>query len=310
MKDLKYIDILKKNQELAKINFKQNISINILSNITVNKFKEIMEYEIRSSGIGCNVAIGEYDNIIQDTFKINKDHVTIIFFELLNYYPQIYLSVNFFTDEELKKLITKITDDIRIIFNNLAVHKQVILNNISKLHFSNSVLSKNNYDILTESINAFINNNKPDNFTIIDMDKVLSKIGLDRAVDMRGFYSSKSLYTIDFIKEYSTSVCPRIKASYCSIKKVLVLDCDNTLWGGILGEDGGEKIQMSPHSYPGNIFFEVQQLALLLNKKGVLLALCSKNNFEDVEKIITENKDFQIPSNAFSALKINWNDKV
>ncbi|MDO9181953.1 MAG: HAD-IIIC family phosphatase, partial [Bacteriovorax sp.] len=186
----------------------------------------------------------------------------------------------------------------------------VIFNSISKLHFNTSVMSKNNYDIVIESINLFIDEHKPNNFIIIDMDKALGVGGVATALDTRGFYSSKNLYSIDFLKEYAMIISPCIQSITGSIKKVLVLDCDNTLWAGILGEDGHDGVKMSAHSYPGNIYYEIQSLALSLSQKGVILAICSKNNIEDVKKIIIERNDFQIPLSSFSSLKVNWKDKA
>ena len=70
------------------------------------------------------------------------------------------------------------------------------------------------------------------------------------------------------------------------MKKAIIFDCDNTLWGGILGEDGVENINLSPANKVGAVFSEVQGLALSLKKhQGVLLGLCSKNNLADVDKV-------------------------
>jgi len=81
------------------------------------------------------------------------------------------------------------------------------------------------------------------------------------------FYSSKALYTIDFYKEYVRQILPALLSANGQAKKALVFDCDNTLWKGILGEDGIDKIAMSSQTPEGAVFEEVQSLALGLAKK-------------------------------------------
>ena len=93
-------------------------------------------------------------------------------------------------------------------------------------------------------------------------------------------------------------------------KKVLVLDCDNTLWGGILGEDGINGIKINGLSYPGRIFYEVQQILLSLKNQGVLLAICSKNNLSDIEDVFERHPDLILKSDDFVVKKVNWKDKA
>jgi FkbH-like protein len=93
-------------------------------------------------------------------------------------------------------------------------------------------------------------------------------------------------------------------------KKALIFDCDNTLWNGILGEDGFNNIDMS-HSTPKGIFFhEVQKIANYFSKKGVLIGLCSKNNLADVQNVIDNHTDFIINDNIIIIKKVNWTDKA
>ena len=92
-------------------------------------------------------------------------------------------------------------------------------------------------------------------------------------------------------------------------KKCIVLDLDNTLWGGIVGEDGFNEIQLGG-SPLGNAFVEFQQHLLALQQRGIILAINSKNNFEDALQVIKEHPHMVLRENNFSSMKINWNDKV
>ena len=92
-------------------------------------------------------------------------------------------------------------------------------------------------------------------------------------------------------------------------KKCLVLDLDNTLWGGVLGEDGVDGIKLGG-DYPGNAFAEWQRALLQLARNGVILAVCSKNNKADVIQAWETNPFMVLKREHFSATRINWQDKA
>ncbi len=92
-------------------------------------------------------------------------------------------------------------------------------------------------------------------------------------------------------------------------KKCLVLDLDNTLWGGVLGEDGIDGIQLGG-DYPGKAYSYWQKALLQLSRNGVILAVCSKNNEADVQEAWDNNTAMVLKREHFGALRINWQDKV
>jgi FkbH-like protein len=93
------------------------------------------------------------------------------------------------------------------------------------------------------------------------------------------------------------------------ICKVLVADLDNTLWGGVLGEDGPEGIQLGLE-YPGAAYRALQRAMLDLFRRGVPLAVCSKNNLPDAMEALERHPGMLLQPQHFAALRINWNDKV
>ena len=109
--------------------------------------------------------------------------------------------------------------------------------------------------------------------------------------------------------EISKQLSRFIKAILEPPKKCLILDADNVLWGGIIGEDKMDGIKLS-EDFPGNIYKNFHEYLLNLRKKGVLLALASKNNQKDVFEVFEKHPDCILKKNHFSALEINWNDKA
>jgi FkbH-like protein len=93
------------------------------------------------------------------------------------------------------------------------------------------------------------------------------------------------------------------------VAKVLALDLDNTLWGGVIGEDGLDGIKLG-HEYPGAAYLELQRVILDLRDRGVLLAICSKNNPRDALEVFERHPHMLLKQEHFAALKINWEDKA
>ena len=164
---------------------------------------------------------------------------------------------------------------------------------------------------MVDRLNSHIDRKNLNNFHLIDIDKVIAAIGVSNSVDFRYYYSSKALYTVDFFKTYAKLILPYILAVNGKKKKAIILDCDNTLWRGIIGEDGFENINLSPNDPIGKVFHEIQSLVLALKKnQGVLLGLCSKNNLIDVDKVLNDHQDMLIRNEDLVIKKVNWSDKA
>src|SRR6202162_4914322 len=91
--------------------------------------------------------------------------------------------------------------------------------------------------------------------------------------------------------------------------KVLVVDLDNTLWGGVIGEDGMTGIKIGAE-YPGAAYQALQRALLDLSRKGILLAVCSKNNLDDAMEALEKHPGMLVRAKHFAAMRINWTDKA
>jgi FkbH-like protein len=99
------------------------------------------------------------------------------------------------------------------------------------------------------------------------------------------------------------------KQQITNTKKCIVLDLDNTLWGGIVGEDGFDGIELAI-SPPGASFVAFQQALLDMYNRGIILAVNSRNNFEDAIRVIRSHPNMILKDSHFAAMRINWNDKA
>lgn len=93
------------------------------------------------------------------------------------------------------------------------------------------------------------------------------------------------------------------------VSKCLVCDLDNTLWGGIIGEDGMEGIRLGVE-YPGAAYVALQRAILDLYRRGIILAICSKNNLADAMQVLEGHPHMLLKPSHFAAMRIDWNDKV
>ena len=310
MKNIKYSEILKLNKDLGGKLKSNAYNIAVLSNITINQIKEICEYALRTEGINADVKIGDYDNIVQDSLKYNKSNLVIIFWELCNIIDGLQFKIELYDDDQLDAILEKTKSEIDLVLKNLQKTSLVLFNKFTSLPFANSNIRNNNLDKLADQLNQYLEDKIPANVKLDNLEKVIAKTGVDNSLDLRYYYSSKALYTIDFFKAYAEYVKPFIMSANGKAKKALIFDCDNTLWKGILGEDGFDNIEMSPRTKDGAIFFEIQSMALALNKQGILIGLCSKNNSGDVDEVIKSHPDMLLRDEHITINKSNWADKV
>jgi amino acid adenylation domain-containing protein/FkbH-like protein len=110
-------------------------------------------------------------------------------------------------------------------------------------------------------------------------------------------------YTTDFYTALGTMIARKTSVMKHSPYKVIVLDCDNTLWKGVCGEVGAHGVEVLPE------FKKLQQFMLQQREQGMLLCLCSKNSEEDVIAVLTQHPDMILRKEHISAHRINWNKK-
>jgi FkbH-like protein len=143
-----------------------------------------------------------------------------------------------------------------------------------------------------------------------DVDRLAARYGRARWRDSRMFLASRLSVSADCFGPYSRGLIRSASSLFRAPRKVLCTDLDNTLWGGILGEDGTDGI-VTGSAFPGNCYLEYQRYLKHLSSRGVLLAIVSKNNESDVrEAFQIRSADLALGLDDFVALKINWNDKA
>jgi FkbH-like protein len=143
-----------------------------------------------------------------------------------------------------------------------------------------------------------------------DVDRLAARAGRARWRDARMFLASRLAVAAEWFLDYARGLVRTFSTMYRAPRKVLCTDLDNTLWGGVLGEDGPEGIATGS-AFPGNCYLEYQKYLKQLSSRGILLALVSKNNEDDVlEAFNVRAADLALSMDSFVAQKINWNEKA
>jgi len=148
-----------------------------------------------------------------------------------------------------------------------------------------------------------------DGVHLVDLDAMQRHIGLATSFDPRHWYLYRQPFSDGFLNTTGRQLARIVLASRRAAKKCVVLDADNTLWGGIVGEDGIDGIQIGDE-FPGSAFRDFQKLLLGWRNQGVLLAVASKNNEADVWEVFDKHSGMVLRREHLSAWQINWLPKA
>jgi FkbH-like protein len=162
---------------------------------------------------------------------------------------------------------------------------------------------------MLRDINRRLFEEAPTSVTILDLDRISAIYGKRNWYDPRYWHSAKQYPSGDALPILVNQQVALIRAALGLTKKVLALDLDNTLWGGIIGEDGLNGILLGPPSGQGEAFQAFQRYVLELKERGILLVACSKNNLEDAQLPFLRHDATVLHLDDFAVFRANWLDK-
>ncbi|MEP6876086.1 MAG: HAD-IIIC family phosphatase, partial [Burkholderiales bacterium] len=149
-----------------------------------------------------------------------------------------------------------------------------------------------------------------DGVLLLDVARASARDGIDVWFDVARWLQGKIEIAPQSAQRYGDMVARIIGAQRGSSRKCLVLDLDNTLWGGVIGDDGIEGIVLGEGSALGEAHLALQRYAKTLNERGVILAVCSKNELAIAEAAFRDHPDMVLHRSDIAAFVANWNDKA
>jgi FkbH-like protein len=191
--------------------------------------------------------------------------------------------------------------DAAVIQHNFAVRPDSPFGNLSR------GMPGSRFAMLSE-LNRILAESAPHSVSIVDCDRIAADFGRLRWFDDRYWVRAKQAVALDALPLLARNTAALVAARMALSRKCLVLDLDNTLWGGVIGEDGLDGIKLGGDGV-GEAFVAFQEAVLGLKDRGILLAVASKNNDADAREVFERHPEMRIKLDDISAFVANWEDK-
>jgi len=162
---------------------------------------------------------------------------------------------------------------------------------------------------LLRRFNLALSDALPTGVTLLDIEHISSLYGRQRWHDPRIWFHSKHSFCLDATGIVAFHASRLIGALKGTSKKCVILDLDNTLWGGVIGDDGLEGIQLG-HFQEGQAYMAFQDYLSALRRRGILLAVCSKNEDEAARSPFLHHADMRLRLDDIAVFKASWNNKA
>ena len=313
-------------KEARSINQNHSLSklkIAFLSSYTIEIIKSYVAVELANIGYLSEQYFAPFNQFEQEVYnsdselyKLKPDFI-IIHMRIEDVYPDISTRFIKYNDDELEKIEDSILgrySDILLEIRKKTKSKIIIFDfadgRIKSDLFSSSELVRS-FHVFLQNLNNKLYDlcSKVSSCHVVNYQQIISNFGLSNWGDLKLYYMAKIPFNVNAQIKIAKILSRTINAVVRIPIKCIVLDLDNTLWGGVIGEDGLLGIQLG-NNYPGNVFKDFQKTLLGLRDQGILLAIASKNNIKDVVEVFEKNTDCVLKMNDFSAIQVHWDDKA
>lgn len=294
----------------------------ILRSFTVEPLVPLLHAAAFCAGIDLQIHVDEFNAYVQaivdpasPLYRFSPDAV-VLAVQTRDAAPDLWNNFAALSSDQVAAAITSVTaayrDWIRTFRKTSPAH--LIVHNLElSVASSRGVLDAQPGVSQTNAI-ARINENlrgiasEHANVYVLDYDGLIARQGRDHWHDERKWLTVRLPMATQSMMLLVRQWMKFLHPLTGKIAKALVVDLDNTLWGGVIGEDGMAGIRLGVE-YPGAAFQQLQRALLDLYQRGILLAICSKNNEEDALEVLQKHDGMILKPSHFSAMRINWSDK-
>ncbi|MBR4470672.1 MAG: HAD-IIIC family phosphatase [Erysipelotrichaceae bacterium] len=290
--------------------------IAILGGYTTTAIRQIMELFLLNNGIKPSFYESEYNKFYEDAMFDNEElkefNPDIIYVCTSNRNITRYPSLN----DDVDLLLNNEFDKFKGIWESLKekYNCPIIQNNFELPYYrlmgnkdASDIHGKVNYVTrLNMLFYDYAQNN--DNFYICDINYISADYGLKQWSDPFYFHMYKYALNVNAVPYLSFNVANIIKSLFGKNKKGFVLDLDNTLWGGVIGDDGVEGIKVGPEEPQGQVYSEFQRYLKEHKQLGLILNIDSKNDYENAIAGL-KHPDSELSEDDFVVIKANWEPK-
>src|SRR6266540_3381018 len=291
----------------------KSIRIKVLRNYSAEFVEPFLKYYFGRIGVGCTVAFGGYDTIHQELLAGDglRDHDLVLLSLVLE---PLQAADEAAAGGAAGDILARVTGMIDLVLERTAA--PVVLNTFIRPILDaegaagavRAESASSRVAEINQGLRAHAREKAP-RCLLIDFERLLMLVGLEAAIDRRMGYVAGAPFRHGFLSAYAYEVFRIGRALAGAAKKCLILDCDNTLWGGVVGEVGLEGIDLDRNQYPGKAFYDFQKAIVRLAGEGVMVALCSKNNLDDVMEVLDRHPHCLLKRRHLVGYRIDWQDK-
>jgi len=307
-----------KPRELGK-----KLRVAFLASSTINGFEETMRVKCFQKGIDCITYVADYNQYNQEILNQDsglyefKPDITFLILDTRHILGEYFFSWYSVPHDDRPKIIDTKISEIENICNTFTKNSnsKLVVTSLQIPNYSPYGIDDESITISLKKIVYEINTrlfqyqNSLGKIFAYDFNEFVRKFGENNIFSYKQFFSGDIKISTEYIPKFINELMGYVYAVTGITKKCIVLDLDNTLWGGIIGEDGFDKIKLGDNPV-GRSFVEFQKRLLALNQRGILLAINSKNNFDDAIEVIQKHPSMVLREDNFACVKINWDDKV
>lgn len=318
-----YYRYLKTVQHSINISEHKPLKIAILRSYTVEMIEPVLRLRLLLQGYNPEFLFGDYNQFAQEILDPSsalyrfKPDVILIMVRIEELLPNFIEEFGGKTFQEWESVIQETVQQLCTLVETIEknLSSQILFQNIvppiNPYYGIYDIQNPQGQTYLIQKFNHLLTHALIDKKSafVWDFYSFLQKIGYDTIYDPKMWYISRNPFKQAAYPAIASDLLRYLLSIIGKVKKCIVLDLDNTLWGGIAGEDGIDGVAIG-HDYPGSCFRDFQKELLKLYNRGIILAINSKNNEDDALEIIDNHPYMVLRRKHFAAFQINWQDKV
>jgi FkbH-like protein len=310
--DLNYRRLVKEGKKLDPAQFANKLKVALLSDAAIQQFVPVLRSLFADNGIGATFYEGLFDAIELESIDRTSG--------LHAFEPDVVFVIN--ATQALRSRydehgIESELGRIQRVWDGLAAHSgcRIVQCNFplpyERPFGQFDLKSQGSLYSAARTLNSRITGlaaQRPD-VLLCDVEAVASYVGRRNWFDERLWDLSKTFCNLEYLPMAAQAMVDLVLAALGRLVKCVIVDLDNTLWGGVIGDAGPLGIQIGPHG-DGEPFFRLQKYLLSLQRRGILLAVCSKNERANAVAAFEQNPDMALKYDDFTVFVANWGNKA
>lgn len=295
----------------------------LLRSFTIEPLVPLLRAGAFAGSIDLTVQVGDFNTYAQELLNPASQlyqcapDVVVLAAQTRDLAPELWDSFSSLTTAECAAVIERVVAGFRDLIAAFRRHSQahLILHNLETPLFpAQGVLEAQipasqvaAIQQINQALRQLANNER--GVYLLDYDAAIARHGRVRWHDERRWLTTRLPLTADAGLELTREWLRFLHPLTGRVAKALITDLDNTLWGGVIGEDGVAGIKLNGE-YPGAHYQALQRALLDLYQRGIILGVCSKNNLSDARAALESHPGMILRPRHFAALRINWQDKA